>query len=158
MKKEISIYNYRCGGCELEFPSPYLGDFSYGEFILWSQSGRYCVYFDAIESADFSSIEDLIECAGKGGENMADLVQLVLGGVMCDPAPDGTRYSVYGFPACPFCGSVSGHSIMGTCSSGVGMIDRAMFSIWHSMSIPEKKNAIKMFFLEGKNSCGNENF
>jgi hypothetical protein len=99
--KKIQIFNYHCNSCEAVFEAPSLSDFSYGEFILWSENGE-CRYLNVFDDGVYQEIIDLIEQQKPTYLNCE--VQSVFGEVACDTDSKGNVFHI-GNPLCPICKS-----------------------------------------------------
>jgi hypothetical protein len=51
----------RCAGCNLAFPSPDLGDFSYGQFIFFGVGGTAHAFYAALECPVWDFISALVD-------------------------------------------------------------------------------------------------
>ena len=58
--KKIAAFTNRCESCGSIFNAPSLGDFSYGEFILWSNN-REIRYLNALDDVVYQELILLID-------------------------------------------------------------------------------------------------
>jgi hypothetical protein len=106
----VELFRYTCSTCGHVFDSIGVPDMVYGVFAMHTESGRAAV-FDAFSSAArvaYDEIADLIKAHPRVKQldksQRSDVLQEVFG-ELCDPAADGTAYSMTQHPPCPKCRS-----------------------------------------------------
>lgn len=102
----ITLASFRCADCGHAFEAPILDESRYGEFLLWSRSGRVA-HLNAFEDPVYGEAKALVtEILGQADSfGVADVLQRVFGPVTCDLDPDGAPYLINGQPSCPTCHS-----------------------------------------------------
>lgn len=102
------LFNYICVQQGHHYDAPAIPDFSYGEFVMRSKSGRYSVYLNALADPVFDEVAGIVKASQLAG-NLSDLqitdVQQKAFGIACDPSPDGSPFQIGKPPQCPICGS-----------------------------------------------------
>lgn len=135
-----------CEKCSTRFNAPDLGDYSYGEFLLWSASGE-CRYLNAFEDDAYKEVVDIIELCKKCGVE-GGLVQEVYGRVACDPDENGLFFHISS-PPCPQCGSTNIASV-GDQSMGARAVESVSHFLWGSLSYEEKRRRVCLILLDAK--------
>ena len=95
---------YKCLNCDASFFVPELSDFSYGEFILESDSGEF-KYLNAFEDPTYQEVIKLIE-ENKDKIRVQPDVQSIYGQLVCDPDSKGFQFSIRK-TSCPKCRSIN---------------------------------------------------
>lgn len=137
----ISTQQYSCPSCGATFAFPGLPDSAYGEFVLWSKSGQHAAYLNAFDDGAFRCLGESLRSLGVPDMRRADLQQRLYGELICDPSPDGSRYQLGGFPACPCCGNQDG--LVWEPSDGTATINVASHVYWDQLSEEEKQARIR---------------
>lgn len=106
MKLELLIHT--CSVCNERFVAPEVYEFSYGEFLLRSNTG-HTTSLDALNEPSYKLVSDLIASNPRSADlaetKRSDLLMSMYGEVACDPAPDGSVLVLGAFPPCPRCHS-----------------------------------------------------
>lgn len=99
--------SYKCGHCGRVFEAPTLGEYAYGEFLLWSKSGEM-VYLNVFEDESYDEVAALLKShhlASKLSDlERADLLIKIYGALACDKDSRGFPFSIELPPPCPACG------------------------------------------------------
>lgn len=150
--KIIAKTEHTCSNCLTKFQANSLGDFSYGEFLLWS-STEDCLYLNAFEDETYQEVINLIEKNKQIGVIQALdtslLLQEIYGELTCDTDGLGRPYRM-NYPPCPNCGSTS-MALVGDKKIGEVIVGMVTHKIWNSLA-PQEKEArlIKMLNNRGK--------
>lgn len=106
MKTEL--VSYSCANCANVFDAPSLGEGTYGEFLLWSRSGRVAL-LNAFEDSTYKEASNFLEKTPKihGLQPLekAKILRHIYGGVVCDPDEKGMPFEIDALPPCEKCGS-----------------------------------------------------
>jgi hypothetical protein len=99
------IFEYMCANCGFKFEASGVSDFSYGEFIMRSESGLE-VFLDASVNTAFMEVLNLVRThtlvSSMDAHKSGEIAQKVFG-VACDLSPKGERYQIELLPLCPKC-------------------------------------------------------
>ena len=128
--KYIQNYKYSCKSCGESFEGPSLGDFVYGEFLLWADSGAV-KYLNAINDLAYEELDLLIQRFA-----MAIDIQSIYGKIACDPNENGEYFSIRA-PFCPCCNSVN-LSLSKSESNNLVPVGEITHDYWDSLSEKEK--------------------
>lgn len=103
---KTTLAKYTCADCSHIFEAPMLDENRYGEFLLWSSSGRVA-YLNALDDPVYGEVKTLVaEVMGqKDPFQLAEVLQQVFGALACDLDPQGNPYLIDGLPLCPVCRS-----------------------------------------------------
>jgi hypothetical protein len=104
---KLQFYRYTCRDCQKYFKVSELPGDPYGEFLLRSETDQVA-YLDSYAKEEFSEIGKLVDHNKRAkifDEGLRAEVFRQIYGDMCDRAPDGSRYDIYGLPLCPHCHS-----------------------------------------------------
>jgi hypothetical protein len=138
--KIIKKILHTCSNCVTSFQAFSLGDFSYGEFLLWSKSGN-CRYLNAFEDPTYQEVIDIIQlCKETGAVHVHDasqLLQEVYGELACDVDEFGEPYRM-NYPSCPNCGSTN-IALVGSEIVGQAVVSNVTHEIWNSFTQKEKE-------------------
>ena len=138
--KTLIKTEHTCENCRTKFQAATLGDFSYGEFLLWS-STENCLYLNAFEDDAYKEVINIIE-----ENNHADFIQTsdtslllqeIYGELACDADSLGRLYRI-GNPPCPSCGSTDMSSV-GDHKVGQVAVKGVTHKIWNSLTLREKE-------------------
>lgn len=101
---KLELFLFTCVPHGHRFEAPNLPSGGYGTFLLRSLNGELAVLF-AIDSTEYAEVAEMIrrECPNLDDLEGARTLRRVFG-VACDPAPDGSPFSIEGKPPCPICG------------------------------------------------------
>lgn len=123
-----------CEKCSARFNAPDLGDYCYGEFLLWSATGE-CRYLNAFEDETYKEVIGIVDLYKKF--HVEDgFVQEVYGRVACDPDGNGFFFHISN-PPCPQCGSTNIVSV-GDQSMGEFAVKAVTHFLWNSLSYEDK--------------------
>lgn len=138
------IYNYVCASCGSEFQASGVPEFSYGEFVMRSDSGSEA-YLEAITNSSFNEVSELVESnsllAGFDERRLGDITQKVFT-VACDPTENGETFHIGLKPTCPSCSSremASWEQVHPLSPSSIPFITHTR---WESLDDKEKLNLV----------------
>ena len=138
MKKIIQT-EHTCSKCQRKFQAATLGDFVYGEFLLWSEPDN-CLYLNVFEDQTFDEVINLInenlKLMAIETEDVHLLIQAVYGELACDVDERGQPYKMGNSP-CPNCGSTS-MEFVASKSVGEVFVNLVTHRYWESLTQPEK--------------------
>jgi hypothetical protein len=134
------IFEYVCEKCGQTFQASGVSDFSYGEFIMRSESG-FEVFLDATTNDAFLEVLELVRQhplihkldSHKSGE----IAQKVFS-VACDLSPKGEKYKIELSPLCPKCLSRNMASWQCVNPPRKSLIETATQLRWHALPYDEK--------------------
>ena len=132
-----------CKACGAHFLTLFLGDMSYGQFLLRSQSGQVR-YLDGINDPVFDEVGEILKAAGAMSSPStsaeADYFHDVFGKTV-DRNERGEEFSTKCPRSCPRCHSTD---LVTQAGSVAGEIDVpvATHEHWNSLSESEKRKAI----------------
>jgi hypothetical protein len=91
------------GYCGHSFYAPALSDFSYGQFIFTSNSGKYYAYLNALDDPVFLEVKRILKTTipSFSGDALDDKVWHAFSKT-CEVAPDSTLFEI-GLNKCPRC-------------------------------------------------------
>lgn len=140
---------HTCANCLTKFEATSLGDFSYGEFLLWSDSEN-CLYLNAFEDQTYQEVINLIEKYKQNGviqtRDTSSLRQEIYGELACDTDDLGRPYHM-NYPPCPNCGSIK-MALVGDKKVGESTISKVTHKIWNLLT-PEEKEARLIMMKDG---------
>jgi hypothetical protein len=136
----ISYFQLKCSICGFVFQAPVLSDFSYGDFIYDSQSGKYFAYLNIFEDKVVFEVNEIL----KQEKNLLNQKGLVDGiwqvfPITCDLAPDGSPFERK-IRECPFCKKRS--LIQSKDPIGVHEVPPITHVEWNNLETVEKRNRI----------------
>lgn len=133
----------RCKACGARFLTLFLGDMSYGQFLVRSKSGQVR-YLDGINDPVFDEVREILKAAGAMSSSTtpeeADYFHEVFGRTV-DRDENGEEFSTKRPRSCPRCHSTD---LVTLADSIGGMIDVPVVTHehWNSLSESEKRKAI----------------
>ncbi|MGK7867073.1 hypothetical protein [Falsiroseomonas sp. E2-1-a20] len=142
---KITLGKYVCAACNHTFEAPMLDESRYGEFLLWSLSGRLA-HLNAFEDAVYEELKSLVTDA-IGAEDpfrVADILQQIFGPLACDPDPQGKPYSIDGQPLCPACRSrrIASWELIEPQKVVEMEIPEVAHQRWGQLTRPQKREAV----------------
>ena len=100
-------FMFKCARCHADFRAPGLSDFSYGLFVMKTESADDAAFLDAQSDNAFLESCDLVQqnklVANLTGRKLSRLQQAVFT-TTCDPGPHGDAFRIGLRPKCPTCG------------------------------------------------------
>lgn len=149
------LYRYICSKCEEKFNAPGVSDFSYGQFIMFSESGFYSAYLDALSDPVYSEMDHIIKTIPPiiemGEDFQADFFQNVFS-ITCDLAPDEGLYCIGKQPACPVCHSQKMKSWEPTDPQEYADTPSVTHIEWERLTNADKRKKIETFFINYQGS------
>lgn len=104
---KIEIIHCECGNCGSCYDMPWLGDNSYGEFLLWSMNGEVA-YLNAFTDKTYDEVYDLLEKENfiltDDEAQRTSFLQKIYGRLACDPDTKGMSFSMVDNDFCKRCG------------------------------------------------------
>lgn len=142
----LVVFNYKCAKCSYSFEAPTLPGEIYGELILRSVNDKMA-YLMALNSLEFKQANKILKNNSKLSElsdsKRAEVFHHIFGSI-CDLAPDGTKYRIGQFPACPNCQSTE-MAVWGA-SEPYQVVDEKIdiitFGKWNSLTTYEQEKFI----------------
>ncbi|WP_157655185.1 hypothetical protein [Burkholderia ubonensis] len=139
----LEIVKCKCSNCGHDFTAPSLGEGTYGEFLLWSESG-VIAYLNAFEDATFKEVDNLLALHPKTSVltpvERAKILRRVYGGLACDRDNNDSVFVICSEPPCPSCGSqttVSWESMRPIEVQDV-KLESLTHDRWNALSVSEK--------------------
>lgn len=141
--KTIAKTEHICSNCLTNFQAASLGDFTYGEFLLWS-STEDCLYLNAFDDETYQEVIDLIEKNKEAGVIQATdtslLLQEIYGELACDTDGFSRPYHM-NYPPCPNCGSTS-MALVGDRKVGEIIIGTVTHKLWNLLAPQDKETRL----------------
>lgn len=103
---KIALAKYACDHCGGTFEAPMLDESSYGEFLLWSSTGKVA-YMNAFEDRAYLEVKGLLsetfDDLRADPFRASEVLQNIFGPMACDADPTGAPYAIGAQPSCPSC-------------------------------------------------------
>lgn len=150
---QIGLAKYTCGHCGSTFEAPTLGEASYGEFLLWSSTGKV-VYVNAIEDKVYLELDKLL---AQRFDNLqsdpfkaSEVLQQIFGPMACEADPTGAPYMIGAQPSCTSCanGNVASWELIDPLQIVEYDIPVVTHVRWSSLTDVEKAAQIDRFVAE----------
>lgn len=140
---QITQTEHTCAKCATLFVTSSLGDFSYGEFLLWS-APRECAYLNALDDTTYEEVFEIIKnyCHAEFSKttDVSELLQKIYGEVACDFDRLGRSYKISS-PPCPNCGSTL-IATVGEEKISIASIDAVTHQRWESLTSQQKIQSV----------------
>ena len=132
-----------CEACGAHFLTLFLGDMSYGQFLMRSKSGQIR-YLDGINDPVFDEVREILKAAGAMSSSStwaeADYFHEVFGKTV-DRDESGEEFSTMCPQSCPRCHSTDLVTLADTVAGEID-VPVATHEHWNSLSESEKREAI----------------
>jgi hypothetical protein len=104
---KLELFEYSCIKGH-NFSAPSLGEAAYGDFLLWSSSGKM-TYLNAFQDPTYKvadeALQALKETASVQPRARAGILQRIYGPTVCDPDDNGAPFRLDRMCPCPQCGT-----------------------------------------------------
>lgn len=146
---KILLYEYICLKCDKKFSAPGVSDFSYGEFVMFSEKGFNSAYLNAFSDVVYSELESLLntipEIKDMAENFQVDFFQKAFS-ITCDLAPDGGRFFIGKQPRCPACNCFKMKSWKPSDPPQYIDLPNVQHVEWEKLTIVDKRKKLVNFF------------
>lgn len=143
-------FNYCCAKCGMMFFAPGVSDFSYGEFVMNTDSGKSAL-LHAVSDSVYQEVCDIVsslpEISQKSDTEKSEIIQSVFS-VACDVSTDNEKYKIGLKPKCPSCGSHDMASWEIATPQGYIELEHVSHTYWNSLTSDDKKKLIGSFIIK----------
>jgi len=145
---KLILFEYKCETCQTSFKAPDIPAYSYGEFLLRSYKEQDLRYLNAIESVEYSEVDEELkindETCKLDDLKRSDVLQGIFGAVVCDPSITGESFHIGLRPFCQRCGSdkISSWQITDPVEFLEMEVKPVTCSNWNKLKLAEKKSKI----------------
>ncbi|MBX2966409.1 MAG: hypothetical protein KF845_09705 [Cyclobacteriaceae bacterium] len=138
----VSTTNAKCKSCGQHFETPFLSDFSYGEFVYSNQSGQKYRYLFGLNNKTWDFVQSIVDDNDKlKTKDKGEIIQKVLGHI----ADNDSKADFYQNKKliCPNCGQDSKIVDRDVVTGSID-IDEMTFDRFEKSTPTEKENEIKL--------------